>query len=141
MSGIFVGIDGSSHSQTALDWAMREAGLRHEPLTVLTVEQVPTSGWGGMIVYPQDHELREESRKAAQEAADKAAAPLGDAAPTSVTVRATIGLPGKELIEASKEADLLVVGSRGVGGFTRLLLGSTSSQVAQHAHCPVVIVR
>jgi nucleotide-binding universal stress UspA family protein len=141
MSGIYVGIDGSSHSQLALEWAMREAVIRREPLTVIAVHEVPTSGWGGMIVYPQDSELREESRKAAQEAVDKAAAQLGGEAPSSVTVQATIGLPATELIELSEDADLLVIGSRGAGGFTRLIVGSTSAQVSQHAHCPVVIVR
>ncbi len=141
MSGIYVGIDGSSHSQLALEWAMREAVIRREPLTVIAVHEVPTSGWGGMIVYPQDSKLREESRKAAQEAVDKAAAQLGGAAPSSVTVQASIGLPAAQLIEESKNADLLVIGSRGAGGFTRLIVGSTSAQVSQHAHCPVVIVR
>ena len=141
MSGIYVGIDGSSHSQLALEWAMREAVIRREPLTVIAVHEVPTSGWGGMIVYPQDTELREESRKAAQEAVDKAAAQLGGAAPSSVTVQASIGLPAAELIELSKDADLLVIGSRGAGGFTRLIVGSTSAQVSQHARCPVVVVR
>jgi nucleotide-binding universal stress UspA family protein len=141
MSGIYVGIDGSSHSQLALEWAMREAVIRREPLTVIAVHEVPTSGWGGMIVYPQDSELRERSRKAAQEAVDKAAAQLGGAAPSSVTVQASIGLPSAQLIEVSKDADLLVIGSRGAGGFTRLIVGSTSAQVSQHAHCPVVIVR
>jgi nucleotide-binding universal stress UspA family protein len=141
MSGIYVGIDGSSHSQLALEWAMREAVIRREPLTVIAVHEVPTSGWGGMIVYPQDSELRETSRKAAQEAVDKAAAQLGGAAPSSVTVQGSIGLPAAELIELSRDADLLVIGSRGAGGFTRLIVGSTSTQVSQHAHCPVVIVR
>lgn len=141
MSGIYVGIDGSSHSQLALEWAMRETVIRREPLTVVAVHEVPTSGWGGMIVYPQDSELREVSRKAAQEAVDKAAAQLGGAAPPSVTVQASIGLPAAELIELSKDADLLVIGSRGAGGFTKLIVGSTSAQVSQHAHCPVVIVR
>jgi nucleotide-binding universal stress UspA family protein len=141
MSGIYVGIDGSSHSQLALEWAMREAVIRREPLTVIAVHEVPTSGWGGMIVYPQDSELRERSRKAAQEAVDKAAAQLGGAAPSSVTVQASIGLPSAQLIEVSRDADLLVIGSRGAGGFTRLIVGSTSAQVSEHAHCPVVIVR
>jgi nucleotide-binding universal stress UspA family protein len=141
MSGIYVGIDGSSHSQLALQWAMREAVIRREPLTVIAVHEVPTSGWGGMIVYPQDSELRAESRKAAQEAVDKAAAQLGGAVPSSVTVQASVGLPAAQLIEVSKDADLLVIGSRGAGGFTRLIVGSTSAQVSEHAHCPVVIVR
>ena len=141
MSGVYVGIDGSNHSQIALNWAMREAGYRHQPLTVVAVQEVPITGWGGMMVLPGDDELKEKARQAAQEAADKTMAELGDAAPPSVTVQATIGQAATELIEASKDADLLVVGSRGVGGFTRLILGSTSGQVTQHAHCPVVIVR
>jgi nucleotide-binding universal stress UspA family protein len=55
-------------------------------------------------------------------------------------IRAVNGFPPQELIEASRDADLLVVGSRGVGGFTRLLLGSISDHVMHHAHCPVVVV-
>jgi len=141
MSGVYVGIDGSNHSQIALNWAMREAGYRHQPLTVVAVQEVPITGWGGMLVLPGDDELKEKARQAAQEAVDKTMAELGDAAPPAVTVQATIGQAATELIEASKDADLLVVGSRGVGGFTRLILGSTSGQVTQHAHCPVVIVR
>jgi len=60
--------------------------------------------------------------------------------PTEVTVRAVHGLPAEELLRAADDAEMLVMGSRGVGGFTRLLMGSVSSQVAQHAHCPVVII-
>ena len=142
MSGIYVGIDGSSHSQLALEWAMREAVIRREPLTVIAVHEVPTSGWGGMIVYPQDSELREAVPQGGPGGrGNKVAAQLGDAAPSSVTAQASIGLPAAELIELSKDADLLVIGSRGAGGFTRLIVGSTSAQVSQHAHCPVVIVR
>jgi nucleotide-binding universal stress UspA family protein len=70
----------------------------------------------------------------------KAAAQLGEAQPLSVTVRAVNGLPAQELIEASRDADLLVVGSRGGGGFARLMMGSVSDQVVRHAHCPVVVV-
>lgn len=91
MSGIFVGIDGSTHSQTALDWAMREAGIRHAPLTVITVHEVAASGWGGSLEFPADEIMREEEKKAVQETVDKAAAQLGDAAPTEITVQALMG--------------------------------------------------
>jgi nucleotide-binding universal stress UspA family protein len=141
MSGIFVGIDGSTHSKTALDWAMREAGIRHAPLTVITVHEVAASGWGGSLEFPADEIMREEERKGVQEAVDQAVAPLGGAAPTEITVQAMIGQPAPLLIEASKGADLLVVGSRGSGGFARLLLGSVSTQVAEHAQCPVTIIK
>jgi len=140
MSGIIVGIDGSTHSHGALDWALREAGIRHEPLTVVVVQEVAASGWRGYEIYPADQTLREETRKAVQEDVDKAAGQLGTAAPASITVQAFLGQPAAQLIDASKDADLLVVGSRGSGGFSRLLMGSVSSQVAHHARCPVVIV-
>ena len=141
MSGIFVGVDGSHHSQAALDWAMREAGTRHAPLTVITVHEIAVSGWGGSLEFPADEVMREQERKAVQEAVDKTAAQLGDAAPPEITVQAVLGQPAPQLIEASKDADLLVVGSRGTGGFARLLMGSVSTQVAEHAQCPVTIVR
>jgi nucleotide-binding universal stress UspA family protein len=141
MSGIFVGVDGSTHSQTALDWAMREAGIRHAPLTVITVHEVAASGWGGSLEFPADEIMREEARKAVQEAVDQTTAQLGDAAPSEITVQALTGQPAPLLIEASKAAELLVVGSRGSGGFARLLLGSVSTQVAEHAQCPVTIIR
>jgi nucleotide-binding universal stress UspA family protein len=141
MPGIFVGVDGSTHSRTALDWAMREAGIRRAPLTVITVHEVAASGWGGSLEFPADEVLREEEKKAVQEMVNKAAAQLGDAAPTNTTVQALIGQPATLLIEASKDADLLVVGSRGSGGFARLLLGSVSTQLAEHAQVPVTIVK
>ena len=141
MSGIFVGVDGSTHSQTALDWAMREAGIRHAPLTVITVHEVAASGWGGSLEFPADEIMREEESKAVQEAVDQTVAQLGDAAPPEITVQALIGQPAPLLIEASKGADLLVVGSRGSGGFARLLLGSVTTQVAEHALCPVTIIK
>ena len=141
MSGILVGVDGSGHSQRALDWAIREAAVRRAPLTVLVVNQVPISSWSGApITYPQDKTAEAQLFRAAQEAADKALAQLGDARPESVIVRSVTGSPAGALVSAAQDADLVVVGSRGAGGFTRRLMGSVSSQVAHHAHCPVVII-
>jgi nucleotide-binding universal stress UspA family protein len=64
----------------------------------------------------------------------------GRAPPGVFTVKAVHGFPVEELIDAGKDADMLVLGSRGAGGFTRLMMGSTAGQVTQHAHCPVVII-
>jgi nucleotide-binding universal stress UspA family protein len=141
MSGITVGIDGSEHSVRALEWAAKEAAVRHAPLTVITVHLVPQSGWtGNPIKLPQDAEDAAKERQAAEEMTAKVTSQLGEAQPASVTVRAVIGFPSTELIEASRKADVLVVGSRGAGGFAKLVAGSVSSQVVHHAHCPVVVV-
>ena len=140
MSGIIVGIDGSPHSQPVLEWAMREAAAHNAPLTVLTVEQVAASGWHGMVVFPADEQFLAAARKAAEELIAKVTEQLGQAAPPPVTLRAVFGLPAEELVEASRGADLVVVGSRGTGGFARVLLGSVSNHLMHHAHCPVAIV-
>jgi nucleotide-binding universal stress UspA family protein len=142
MSGITVGIDGSEHSVRALEWAANEAAVRNSPLTVLTVHLVPQSGWtGNPITVPQDSEELEKERQDAEEMILKVTSQLGEARPASVTVRAVIGFPAQELIEASRKTDLMVVGSRGAGGFAKLVAGSVSNQVVHHAHCPVVVVR
>ena len=141
MPGITVGIDGSAHSTYALEWAIKEAAVRHTPVTVLTVHLVPASGWtGNPITLPQDAVDVANARQAAEEMTLKATSQLGAAQPSSVTVRAISGFPVQELIEASRTADLMVVGSRGAGGFARLMIGSVSSQVVHYAHCPVVVV-
>jgi nucleotide-binding universal stress UspA family protein len=140
MPGILVGVDGSGHSQRALEWAMKEAAVRHVPLSVLTVHPAIVGYYGGVVTSPQDLELTEKAQTAVKEEADKVLAELDGPHPESVTVRAVHGFPVEELINASKEADLVVLGSRGVGGFTRMLLGSTAGQVVQHSYCPVVIL-
>ena len=140
MSGIIVGVDGSGHSQRALAWAMNEAAVRHVPLTVLTVHPAIVGYFGGVVTSPQDLEFTEQARAAVKTEADQALAALGGPHPESVTVSAVHGFPVEELINASKDADMIVLGSRGAGGFTRMLLGSTAGQVVQHAHCPVTII-
>jgi nucleotide-binding universal stress UspA family protein len=141
MSGIIVGIDGSANSERALEWAVQEAAIRQVPLRVITIFRQAVSHWGaGPVTYPQDDAVAMRAREAAQDATDKALAHAGDARPDSVTVEAVSGIPAEEMVNASKDADMIVVGSRGVGGFARLLLGSVGSQVVHHAHCPIVIV-
>lgn len=140
MPGIIVGIDGSGHSQRALEWAMNEAALRHVPLTVITVHEVAVGYSRSAVSYPEDHALADRARGLAQDEADKVLAGLAGPRPESVTVEAISGVPAEELITSSRNADLIVLASRGAGGFARLLVGSTSSEVACHAHCPVVII-
>jgi nucleotide-binding universal stress UspA family protein len=140
MPGIIVGVDGSGHSQRALEWAVKEAAVRHLPLTVLTVHPAIVGYFGGVVTSPQDLELTERAQAAVRAETDKVLAGLDGPHPESVTVKAVHGFPVEELVNASKEADMIVLGSRGVGGFTRLMLGSTAGQVVQHAHCPVLIV-
>ncbi len=70
MPGIIVGIDGSDHSRHALEWAIREAAVRHAPLTVLTVQQAVAGYWGGPVLYPGDQDLAKKAREMAQEETD-----------------------------------------------------------------------
>lgn len=139
MPGILVGIDGSAHSQHALEWAAKEAALRHTSLTVLTVHQAVAGFWGGTLHYAGDESLTEKARAAAQAETDKVLAGLGDARPASVTVKATNGQPAEEILNEGVDVDLIVLGSRGGGGFSRLLQGSVSAHVAEHAKVPVTI--
>jgi nucleotide-binding universal stress UspA family protein len=140
MPGIIVGVDGSGHSRRALEWAMREAAMRHAPLTVLTVHPAIVGYFGGVVTTAGDLELTEQTQAAVKVETDQVLAALDGPHPESVTVRAVHGFPVEELVSASKGADMVVLGSRGVGGFTRMLMGSTAGQVVQHAHCPVLII-
>jgi nucleotide-binding universal stress UspA family protein len=140
MSGIVVGVDGSGHSQRALERAMKEAAIRHVPLTVLTVHEAVRGYYSDMAIYADDPARTEDARAAAQTETDKVLAGLNGPRPDSVTVTAVHGFPVEELINAGKDADMIVLGSRGAGGFTRLMVGSVAGQVAQHALCPVLLV-
>jgi nucleotide-binding universal stress UspA family protein len=141
MPGIIVGVDGSGHSRRALDWAIHEAAIRRAPLTVLTVQQVVRSFWAGSMYYPEDTEFAENARKLAQDETDELLGGLaGDARPPEVTVLGVPGFPAEEILAAAKDADMIVVGSRGAGGFKKLLMGSVASQVTHHAHIPVVVI-
>jgi len=124
---------------------MREATIRHATLTVLTVHEVAASFWtGNPVTVPADHALLADARKAASSLAEKATNALGDARPDSVSITAVNGFAADELIGASKDADLLVVGAsggaQGSGMAHHMPLGSISNKVLHHAHCPVVVV-
>ena len=135
MPGIIVGIDGSVYSRRALEWAISEAAIRRTPLTVLTVHQAIAGYWAQKV------DLAEHASKAAQEEADSVLDKLGAGSrPPSVSVQAVVGLPAEEILSAAQDADMIVVGSRGAGGYKKLLMGSVSVQVTHHAHCPVVVI-
>ena len=138
---IVVGYDGSANAAHALGWAIRQAALQHGTLTVLAVNEVAASPWtGNPAVMPQDTVMLQQARTAAADAVTKAAHELGDADQPSVTVTARNGFATEELINASRDADLLVVGSRGQLIFPALRLGATSTKIARDAKCPLVLV-
>jgi len=138
---IVVGVDGSEHGERALDWAIEEAKLRGARLRLVSAWHVPAVVYGGPGFAPQLEEpLDKTFEEVAQEVADDAAKRAREAgveAETSVVQ----GQAAEALVEAGANADLLVVGSRGHGGFTGLLLGSVSAQCAHHSLCALVIVR
>lgn len=133
-SRIVVGIDGSDHSLAALAVAIEEARRRGAQVEVVHAWTAPVM-FAGMDYAPPP---RSEFRAAAQSVLDEALRELpNDVGIVSRTVEGGIA---EGLLEASRDADLLVVGSRGRGGFVGLVLGSTSHQVTAHAACPVLVV-
>jgi nucleotide-binding universal stress UspA family protein len=139
--GIVVGIDGSDCSKTALSWALTESRLRRTSLTAIIAWAIPPIA----VAYglaSTDEDFLESVRMAASELLDAFLADVAEETRGIEMHRAVIeGRAAEVLVEASTGAELLVVGSRGLGGFKELVLGSVSHQCAQHARCPVVIVR
>ena len=146
MPGIVVGVDGSANARYALEWAVGEAAIKNQPLTVLAVNEVAASFWSRHPVpVPADEMRLETARKEATELTDKAVAGLGESRPASVTVTVVNGFAADELIKASRDADLLVVGARGGANAREGMghhapLGSISNKVLHRAECPVVLV-
>jgi len=139
MSGILVGVDGSENSQHALQWAAKEAAFRNTSLTVLAVHQA-VHGWTGTLRFGDDEAQVQKIAEAAKAETDKVLAGLGDSRPESVTVRAVHGYPAEELINAGADADMIVLGTSGVGGWSAQLIGSVATKVVHHASAPVLIV-
>lgn len=132
---IVVGYDSSPGAHAALRWAAEEARLRGASLDVVHAWTYYVVGATGLMpVDPTDLEA------AAGTVLDEALAELGTVRGVEVNRRLTEGPAAQALLHAAEGADLLVVGSRGRGGFAGLLLGSVSQQVSHHARCPVVIV-
>jgi len=139
MSRIVVGVDGSEGAQQALEFALREAKLRRAGLRVVMSWQEPATLYAGGFVVPKP--VDEEFERGVHDALDRVLA-AANGAKEGVYVDAVVrkGQAAKVLVDESRFADLLVVGSRGLGGFRGLLVGSVSQACAHHAHCPVAIV-
>jgi nucleotide-binding universal stress UspA family protein len=131
---IVVGVDGSDGGYRALEWALAEARYRDALVQIVHAWTYPAAAG----LAPMSADLFSESAAPILEGAMRLAAEVDPGARVKgETVQRTAALA---LIEASKGADMLVVGSRGRGGFAGLLLGSVSQQCASHAECPVVVV-
>lgn len=133
---VIVGVDGSPEGGRALAHAIEEARFRHAKLSIIYAFPALVSLFGTTAheYYPQ---LQQEAeRELAQILAE--APPMDD---LEVTSSAVGGNPAETLVEASRAASMLVVGSRGRGGFAGLVLGSVANQCVEHAHCPVLVAR
>ena len=135
---IIVGVDGSSGSQRALEWAVNEAAIRNAELVVVHAWHFPAAAY---VPYVPAASI---TTGVMEEAGEKLLAEMESAIDIAPTVRirnvVVEGTPASRLFHEAEDADLLVVGTRGHGGFAGLLLGSVSQQCAHHAPCPVVIV-
>ncbi|MGD0054588.1 MAG: universal stress protein [Acidimicrobiales bacterium] len=134
---IVVGVDGSPPAHAALEYAIEEARLRQARLHITYAYPVMALGVTGSTGKDYYDQVESDARVLLQGLV--AAAPSTEG--IDVEWLAVPGNPSEVLIEASKEAVLLVVGSRGVGGFMGLIMGSVSTQCVHYSHCPVLVVR
>jgi nucleotide-binding universal stress UspA family protein len=146
MAKIVVGVDGSETSKDALRWAIEEARLRDARVMALNAWQVPpvAPDFGPLPGAAVPYELVEmlpRLEEAARRVVEDAVQEVAGGSDVEVDAVAVEGPPARSLVDAARDADLVVVGSRGHGGFKGLLLGSVSLHVAQHAPCPTVICR
>ena len=140
MAVIVVGVDGSEESKEALRWAIEEARLRQATLRAVRAWRHPAIYVHGYLPPDLlDRGLEQDRMKHALDAV--VAEVAGESPPVPLERIIVEGPTAQVLVDAADEADLLVVGSRGHGGFTGLLLGSVSQQCVHHARCAVVIVR
>jgi nucleotide-binding universal stress UspA family protein len=132
---IVVGIDGSDQSANALRWAAHLAGIFTARLEAVIAWEYPSSfGWAPV---PEDWDPAGEMRRVVEGVVQSV---FGSEPPASLVIEVKEGGTAQVLLDASAGATMLVVGSRGHGGFTGMLLGSVSANVAEHATCPVLII-
>jgi nucleotide-binding universal stress UspA family protein len=134
---IVVGVDGSDASKDALRWAADYTALVAGQLRAMSAWEWPVT-LGVALPLPEDYSPLDDAN---ENLAQTVREVLGSSPAVAVTTEIVEGPPAAALVAASQTAALLVVGSRGHGGFTGLLLGSTSENCVRHAACPVVVVR
>jgi nucleotide-binding universal stress UspA family protein len=140
MERIVVGIDGSDTSRQALAWAVREAGTHGGRVEAVTTWHLPyPEMYPYGVAAGEDKELHERQAREVLDGVVDGTDTAGLAEPVERIV--ACGHPASTLVDMAKGADLLVVGSRGRGGFAGLLLGSVSTYCVHHAACPVLVVR
>jgi nucleotide-binding universal stress UspA family protein len=140
MTGIVVGIDGSPPADAALAFALEEARLRKLPLRIVCAWEIPAIEYAGAAFTPTP-DLAAEAEHYADEVLARAAETIGHEPGVEIETVAAPGHPPAVLVEQSEGAKLLVVGTRGRGGFASLVLGSVSQAVAHQGLCPLAIVR
>jgi nucleotide-binding universal stress UspA family protein len=134
---IVVGVDGSGSSRHALRWAARQAQLTGATLDVVITWELPTS-FGWVPPYPSDFNPAKDAQKAAD---DEVSAALVDYPDVATQITVVEGHPAPTLLQSSRGAALLVLGSRGHGEFAGMLLGSVTQHLVSTAHCPVLVWR
>jgi len=138
---IVVGVDGSSPSRAALRWALRQAEFTGSSVEAVIAWHYPAmaGGYGWAPVSAMDAtDFQEVAAKEIAKVVSEEADPASD---VRITTSVVEGMPAQVLLDVAKGADLLVVGSRGHGGFASALLGSVSQHCVHHAQCPVLIIR
>jgi nucleotide-binding universal stress UspA family protein len=135
-----VGVDGSAASTAAVKWATRDAAMRNMPLTLVYVV-VPPVPSREIAVDSDFVKWQEEQAECVLEQARKTVEDFSDQLPSEMVHSVVVyGGAVVTLVDLSKDADMIVVGSRGQGAFSRALLGSVVSGLVHHAHCPVAVV-
>ena len=135
---IVVGVDGSPPSQAAFRWAVRQARLTGAEVVAVTAWHLPVAYGYPMPVAPLTDAM-DIARRVLDTATDEIEQEPGE--PVHITGMVLEGNAARVLLDASQDAELLVVGNRGHGGFVEALLGSTGQHLVEHATCPVVVIR
>jgi len=140
-SAVVVGVDGSPASKVAVDWAARNAVLHGAPLTLVHVLTPPAvMAFPDVPMPPGYLEWQQEQGRGLLDAAEQTAREAAGQTALDITSEMVSGPSVPSLVDASKDARLIVVGCRGHGALARGILGSVSNGLVHHAHCPVVII-